>query len=43
LPGASSAKGAQSNCSAQALTTNSKVTLTQYTAGGFDYDVSCIG
>jgi hypothetical protein len=43
LPGASSAKGAQSNCGAQALTTGSKVTLTQYTSGGFDYDVSCTG
>jgi hypothetical protein len=43
LPGASSLKGAQSNCSAAALTTGSTVSMTQYTSGGLDYDVSCIG
>jgi hypothetical protein len=42
IPGASTAKGAQSNCSSAALTAGSGVTLAQYTSGGFDYDVSCI-
>jgi hypothetical protein len=44
LAGASSAKAAQSACSSAApLTTGSRVSLVQYVANGFDYDVSCIG
>jgi hypothetical protein len=43
LAGGSSLKGAQSLCSATALTGGSHVTMTQYVSGAFDYDVSCIG
>jgi hypothetical protein len=43
LAGGSSLKGAQSLCASAALTTGSRVTVTQYVSGGLDYDVSCIG
>jgi hypothetical protein len=41
LPGASTADGAKANCSSAPLTSNGKVTMTQYTTGSFDYDYSC--
>ena len=40
--GATSLKGAQSNCSAVPFTGGS-ITLTQYVSGSLDYDVSCRG
>lgn len=41
LPGASSQTSAKTLCSQAPFTTNSKVTLTQYISGKYDYDVSC--
>lgn len=40
--GASSLKGAQSNCGATPFT-GGAITLTQFISGAFDYDVSCRG
>lgn len=42
LPGASSSAAAKRRCSDAPLTGGGKVTLTQYTSGSFDYDISCI-
>jgi hypothetical protein len=42
LPGAQDLSGAQTNCSASALTSSGVVTLTQYTTNNFDYDYSCL-
>ncbi|QDG90819.1 hypothetical protein NIBR502770_06280 [Pseudarthrobacter sp. NIBRBAC000502770] len=42
LPGASSPAAAKRRCSDVPLTGGGKVTLTQYTSGSFDYDISCI-
>jgi hypothetical protein len=41
LPGASTADGAKAKCSSAPLTSNGKVTMTQYTTSSFDYDYSC--
>lgn len=42
LAGASSLESAKDMCATAPLTGGGKVTLTQYVAGSFDYDYSCI-
>lgn len=41
LAGATSRSGAQANCELPGLTPGSRVALTQFVAGGLDYNVSC--
>jgi hypothetical protein len=41
LAGAGSAAGAKANCARPGLTSNSRVSMTQYISGGLDYNYSC--
>ncbi|MCU1570875.1 MAG: hypothetical protein JWR33_1616 [Naasia sp.] len=43
IPGATSEKGARSNCALSPFTPGSRITLTQFVSKNLDYNVSCIG
>jgi hypothetical protein len=42
-PGARTQRGAERACTEQTLTPGGRITLSQFIAGGLDYNVSCIG